>query len=58
MNATPADLAALRKALSVVYQHLDRDPQTRAFIRQIQHLKNSAPAGPAARIPAGCTRKP
>jgi TRAP-type C4-dicarboxylate transport system substrate-binding protein len=58
VNATPADLAALRRALSVVYQNLQADPQTRAFIQQIQRLKNSAPAGPAPRIPAGCTRKP
>ncbi len=58
VNATPADLAALRRALSVVYQHLQADPQTRAFIQQIQRLKNSTPAGPAPRIPAGCTRKP
>lgn len=56
-NATPADLAALRRALSVVYQHLEADPQTRAFIQQIQHLKNATPAGPAPPIPAGCTRK-
>jgi TRAP-type C4-dicarboxylate transport system substrate-binding protein len=58
VNATPADLAALRRSLAVVYQHLETDPQTRTFIRQIQRLKNSAPAGPAPRIPAGCTRKP
>jgi len=58
VNATPADLAALRRALSVVYQHLQADPQTRAFIQQIQRLKNSTPAGPAPRIPAGCTREP
>jgi TRAP-type C4-dicarboxylate transport system substrate-binding protein len=58
VNATPADLAALRKALSVVYQHLQVDPQTRAFIQQIQRLKNTTPAGPAPPIPAGCTRKP
>ncbi len=58
VNATPADLAALRGSLAVVYQHLEADPLTRAFIRQIQRLKNSAPAGPAPRIPAGCTRKP
>ena len=58
VNATPADLAALRRALSVVYQHLQADPQTRVFIQQIQRLKNSTPAGPAPRIPAGCTRKP
>jgi hypothetical protein len=58
VTATPADLAALRRSLSVVYQHLQADPQTRAFIQQIQRLKNSTPAGPATRIPAGCTRKP
>jgi TRAP-type C4-dicarboxylate transport system substrate-binding protein len=57
LNATPADLAALRRALSIVYQHLEADPQTRAFIQQIQRLKNATPAGPAPRIPAGCTRK-
>jgi TRAP-type C4-dicarboxylate transport system substrate-binding protein len=58
VNAAPADLAALRRALSVVYQHLEADPQTRAFIQQIQRLKNSTPAGSAPRIPAGCARKP
>jgi len=58
VDATPADLAALRRSLAVVYQHLEADPQTRAFIRQIQRLKNTAPAGPAPRIPAGCTREP
>ncbi len=58
VNATPADLAALRRSLSLVYQHLQTDPQTRAFIQQIQRLKNTTPAGPAPRIPAGCTRKP
>jgi TRAP-type transport system periplasmic protein len=58
VNASPSDLAALRRALSVVYQHLETDPQTRAFIEQIQRLKSSTPTGPAPRIPAGCTRKP
>jgi TRAP-type transport system periplasmic protein len=58
VTATPADLAALRRALSAVYQHLQADPQTRAFIQQIQRLKNTTPAGPAPRIPAGCARKP
>jgi TRAP-type transport system periplasmic protein len=56
-NATAADLAALRRALSVVYQNLEADPQTRAFIQQIQRLKNATPAGPAPQIPAGCIRK-
>ncbi len=58
VNASPADLTALRGSLSVVYRHLDSDPQTRAFIRQIQRLKNATPAGPAPRMPAGCIGTP
>jgi TRAP-type C4-dicarboxylate transport system substrate-binding protein len=53
-TATPADMAALRRSLSVVYRSLDRDPQTRAFIGQIQQLKKSTPPAPAPAIPAGC----
>jgi len=56
-TATPADLAALRRSLSVVYRSLDGDPQTRAFIGQIQQLKKSPPPGPAPAIPAGCTAR-
>jgi TRAP-type C4-dicarboxylate transport system substrate-binding protein len=53
-TATPADLAALRQSLAVVYQNLETDPQTSAFLRQIQALKKSTPPGPAPAIPAGC----
>jgi TRAP-type C4-dicarboxylate transport system substrate-binding protein len=53
-TATPADLAALRRSLSVVYQNLETDPQTSAFLRQIQALKRTTPPGPAPAIPAGC----
>ena len=56
-TATPADLAVLRRSLSVVYRSLDRDPQTRAFIGQIQQLKKSTPAALAPAIPAGCTAR-
>jgi TRAP-type transport system periplasmic protein len=56
-TATPADLAALRRSLSVVYQSLDRDQQTRAFIGQIQQLKKTTPPGPAPAIPAGCATR-
>jgi TRAP-type C4-dicarboxylate transport system substrate-binding protein len=58
VDATPADLAAMRRTLSAVYQSLETDPQTRAFIRLIQQLKTATPPGPALRIPAGCTRSP
>jgi TRAP-type C4-dicarboxylate transport system substrate-binding protein len=52
--ATPAGLAALRRSLATVYRSLDRDPQTRAFISQIQQLKHATPPGPVPAIPAGC----
>jgi TRAP-type C4-dicarboxylate transport system substrate-binding protein len=56
-TATPADVAALRRALSVVYQSLETSPQTSAFLRQIQQLKTSTPSGPAPAIPAGCAAR-
>lgn len=58
VTATPADLAALRRALSDVYQNLESDAQTRAFIGQIQRLKTTTPPGPPVRIPGSCTRTP
>ncbi|TMK96602.1 MAG: hypothetical protein E6G40_10985, partial [Actinobacteria bacterium] len=54
-NASPADLAALRQALTPVYASLEQDPQTRGFIEAIQQLKRSTPDGPALTIPTGCT---
>ena len=56
VTATPADLAAMRRSLSAVYQNLEADPQTRAFIQQIRRLKAATPPGPPLRIPAGCAR--
>jgi TRAP-type C4-dicarboxylate transport system substrate-binding protein len=53
-TATPADLAALRRAFSPVYRDLEANPQTSAFIRQIQQLKTATAPGPALAIPAGC----
>jgi TRAP-type transport system periplasmic protein len=58
VNATSADLAALRGSLSVVYQHLERDPTTNAFIQRILRLKSSAPPAAAFHLPASCTPKP
>src|SRR5262249_27214780 len=37
-DASPADLAGLRTAFAPVYASLDQDPQTKAFIAQIQQL--------------------
>jgi TRAP-type C4-dicarboxylate transport system substrate-binding protein len=56
-NASQADLAALRKAFAPVYASLAQDPQTKAFIQQIQALKQSTPAEAPLAIPAGCTGK-
>jgi TRAP-type transport system periplasmic protein len=54
-SASPASLAELRKAFAPVYASLDQDPQTKAFIGQIQQLKQGTPPGPALAIPPGCT---
>jgi TRAP-type transport system periplasmic protein len=56
-TASPADLAALRGAFASVYASLERDPQTKAFIDQIQALKRSTSAEAPLAIPAGCTGK-
>jgi TRAP-type C4-dicarboxylate transport system substrate-binding protein len=56
-TATPADLAALRRALTPVYRSLEADPQASAFIRQIQALKKATPPGPVPAIPAGCAAR-
>jgi TRAP-type C4-dicarboxylate transport system substrate-binding protein len=54
VTATPADLAAIRKALSGTYLNLESDPRTRAYIQQIRRLENATPHGPVPGIPAGC----
>jgi TRAP-type transport system periplasmic protein len=54
-NASQADLAALRTAVAPVYAKLRDNPETKAFIEQIQALKQSTPAGAPLVIPAGCT---
>ena len=56
-NASPADLASLRKAFAPVYAGLEQDSQTKAFIQRIRALKQSTPAGAPLAIPAGCTGK-
>ena len=47
LDASPADLAALRRAVQPVYAQLDRDPQTRAYISQIEAMRQETPAEPA-----------
>jgi hypothetical protein len=47
LDASPADLAALRAAVQPVYTQLERDPQTRRYIRQIEAMRQAIPAEPA-----------
>jgi TRAP-type C4-dicarboxylate transport system substrate-binding protein len=58
VTATAAELAAMRRALSVVYQNMETNPQTRAIIQQLSRLKTATTPGPSLRIPARCTSSP
>jgi TRAP-type C4-dicarboxylate transport system substrate-binding protein len=49
LDASPADLAALRLAVQPVYGQLERDPQTRRDIRQIEALRQAMSAEPSPR---------
>jgi TRAP-type C4-dicarboxylate transport system substrate-binding protein len=54
-DASQEDLSALRRAFDPIYVSLERDQQTEGFIKSIEALKASTPAGPAIVIPSGCT---
>jgi TRAP-type C4-dicarboxylate transport system substrate-binding protein len=56
-NATKDDLAALHEAFAPVYASLEQDPQTKAFIQQIEDLKRSTPVGTPLGVPATCAGK-
>lgn len=53
-NASDADFAALRQAFVPAYSKLEQDPQTKAFIGQIETLKQSTAANPPPAIPTAC----
>jgi TRAP-type C4-dicarboxylate transport system substrate-binding protein len=42
INTTPQDMAALRRAVQPVYDELRRDPETSAFIAQIENMRHPA----------------
>ena len=54
VTATPADLAALRRAVQPVYHQLERDPQTRGYIQQIEAMGKGISPQP---VP-GCAQIP
>jgi len=47
LTASPADLAALRRAVQPVVHQLQRDPQTGRYIRQIEAMGKGVTAEPA-----------
>jgi len=47
LTASPADMAALRRAVQPVYHQLQRDPQTGRYIRQIEAMGKGVAAEPA-----------
>ncbi|HZQ64961.1 MAG TPA: hypothetical protein VFA66_07025 [Gaiellaceae bacterium] len=54
-TASAADLVALRRAFVPVYRTLERDPQTRRFIAQIERLKRATPADPPLPLRRACS---
>ena len=54
LTASPAELAALRRAVQPVYGQLERDPQTRRYIRQIEAMRQGISPEPAP----GCAQAP
>jgi TRAP-type transport system periplasmic protein len=54
VNASDEDIAALRDAFAPVYAELEQDPQTAAFIADIEELKRQTPPGAVLAFPADC----
>jgi TRAP-type C4-dicarboxylate transport system substrate-binding protein len=52
--ASAGDLTALQQAMSAVYQGIETDPTTRAFVQQMQDLKRSTPSRAGLPIPTTC----
>jgi TRAP-type C4-dicarboxylate transport system substrate-binding protein len=56
-DASPVELAAVRRAFSPVYESIEHDATTAAYIREIQDLKRATPA-PEITIPGDCLWRP
>lgn len=54
VHASPAPLAALKRAVAPVYAALERDARTKAFIQRIRTLKKALPAADPP-VPCGDT---
>lgn len=51
VEASPAELAALRRAVRPVYDELERDPETAGALREIADLRGSGTGGTAGTSP-------
>ena len=56
VQATPAELAALRRAVDSVYVTLEADPETRSAIAEIRQIAATTPAEPESPLPSACSR--
>jgi TRAP-type transport system periplasmic protein len=56
LTASPADIAALRRAVQPVYDQLERDPQTRQFVDQITAMRREVVPEPAPRCTSSVRR--
>lgn len=54
-NASEADLEAFEEAFAPVYAALEEDGPTKAFIEQIEALKQTTDPGRAIEVPSDCT---
>jgi hypothetical protein len=53
-NASDSEIAALREAFGPILNSLERDPQTKDFIAEIERLKQQTGPGKALLIPVDC----
>ncbi len=56
VNASDAEIAALRQAFAPVLEDLEQDAQTKEFIAEIERLKQQTGPGKALLIPDDCGR--
>jgi TRAP-type C4-dicarboxylate transport system substrate-binding protein len=54
-EASTVELAALEEGFAPVYANLQQDPETKAFIEQIQAIKRATVPEPSLSIPSDCT---
>jgi TRAP-type C4-dicarboxylate transport system substrate-binding protein len=56
-DASPAELARLRRSFAKLYRELESDPASGAVVRDIERLKRLLPRGPGPSAGARCPRR-